>query len=52
MTSFTGFVRYLAAAGLVFTSKTVPITTEAQPPSFSHVGDSHMIKVGGATDWP
>ena len=52
MTSFSGFVRYLAAAGLVFTSKTVPITTEAQPRSFSHVGDRHMIKAGGDTDWP
>ena len=29
------------------TCKTVALTTEAQPPSFIQVGDSHMIKVLG-----
>ena len=43
-------VRHLAAAGLMLnTSKTVALTTEAQPPSFIQVGDSHMIKVLGHT---
>ena len=32
------------------TSKTVALTTEAQPPSFIQVGDSHMIKVLGQTE--
>ena len=37
-------VRHLATAGLVLnTSKTVALTTEAQPPSFIQVGDGHMI---------
>ena len=41
-------VRHLAAAGLMLnTPKTVALTTEAQPPSVSQVGDSHMIKVLG-----
>ena len=41
-------VRHLAAAGLMLnTSKTVALTTEAQPPSFIQVGNSHMIKVLG-----
>ena len=41
-------VRHLAAAGLMLnTSKTVALTTEAHPPSFIQVGDSHMIKVLG-----
>ena len=44
-------VRHLAAAGLMLnTSKTVALTTEAQPPSFIQVGDSHMIKVLGHTE--
>ena len=44
-------VRHLAAAGLMLnTSKTVALTTEAQPPSFIQVGDSHMIKVLGNTE--
>ena len=44
-------VRHLAAAGLMLnTSKTVALTTEAQPPSFIQVGDSHMIKVLGYTE--
>ena len=43
-------VRHLAAAGLMLnTSKTVALTTEAQPPSFIQVADSHMIKVLGHT---
>ena len=37
-------VRHLAAAGLMLnTSKTVALTTEAQPPSFIQVGDSHLV---------
>ena len=41
-------VRHLAAAGLMLnTSNTVALTTEAQPPSFIQVGNSHMIKVLG-----
>ena len=44
-------MRHLAAAGLMLnTSKTVALTTEAQPPSFIQVGDSHMIKVSGNTE--
>ena len=44
-------VRHLAAAGLMLnTSKTVALTTEAQPASFIQVGDSHMIKVLGNTE--
>ena len=44
-------VRHLATAGLVLnTSKTVALTTEAQPPSFIQVGDSHMIKVLGDSE--
>ena len=44
-------MRHLAAAGLMLnTSKTVALTTEAQPPSFIQVGDSHMIKVVGHTE--
>ena len=43
-------VRHLAAARLMLnTSKPVALTTEAQPPSFIQVGDSHMIKVLGHT---
>ena len=41
-------VRHLATAGN--TSKTVALTTEAQPPSFIQVGDSHMIKVLGYSE--
>jgi len=44
-------VRHLAAARLMLnTSKPVALTTEAQPPSFIQVGDSHMIKVLGHTE--
>jgi len=44
-------VRHLAAAGLVLnTSKTVALSTEAQPPSFIQVGDSHVIKVLGYSE--
>ena len=44
-------VRHLAAAGLMLnTSKTLALTTEAQPLSFIQVGDSHMIKVLGHTE--
>ena len=44
-------VRHLATAGLVLnTSKTLALTTEAQPPSFIQVGDSHMIKVLGYSE--
>ena len=48
---FDSLVRHLAGAGLMLhTSKTVALTTEAQPPSFIQVGDSHMIKVLGYTE--
>ena len=44
-------MRHLETAGLVLnTSKTVALTTEAQPPSFIQIGDSHMIKVLGYSE--
>ena len=43
--------RHLAAAGLVLnSSKTVALTTEAQPPSYIQDGDGHMIEVLGQTE--
>ena len=44
-------VQHLATAGLVLnSSKTMALTTEAQPPSFIQVGDSHVIKVLGYSE--
>ena len=43
-------MRHLATAELMLnTSQNVALTTEAQPPSFIQVGDSHMIQVLGHT---
>ena len=43
---FDSSMRHLASAGLVLnSSKTVALTTKAQPPWFTQVGDGHMIKV-------